>query len=177
MVILEEQVYLGVDVSQIIHQSRYDCAWIDQEALLDQVNRGRAHPLARALQGVSQIEEEGRRLVIISIDGQPCDCIAALLKSLQPSHRQRGLAEPCRALDHGQTLFRKLRGGVHEPWTLDQPRTTRRNDLGGEELLLFPAKHRTLARGRPAHRAHCMRLYQRTSPSNRRSITPLGDRA
>ena len=121
MVILQEQIHLVIDVSQIIHQSRYDCAWIDQEALLDQVNRGRAHPFARVLQGVSQIEEEDRGLVIVGIDGEPRDCIAALLKSLQPSHRQRGLAEPCRPLDHGQTLFRKLRGGVHEPWTLDQP--------------------------------------------------------
>ena len=154
VIILQEQVHFVFDVSQIIHQSRYDCAGIDQEALLDQVNRGRAHPLARALQGVSQIEEEDRGLVIVGIDGEPRDCIAALLKSLQPSHRQRGLAEPCRALDHGQALFRKVRGGVHEPWTLDQPRTTRRNDLRGEELLLFPAKHRTLARGGPAHRAH-----------------------
>ena len=36
-------------VSQIIYQSRYDCTWIDQETLLDQVNRGRADPAARPL--------------------------------------------------------------------------------------------------------------------------------
>src|SRR4051794_31370240 len=99
---------------------------------------------------MSQIEEEDRGLVIVGIDGEPRDWIAAPLKSSQPSHRQRGLAEPCRSLDHSQTLLRKPRGGVHEPWTLDQPRTTRWNDLGGKELLLFPAKHRALARGRAA---------------------------
>src|SRR6266480_260187 len=147
MVVLQHQVHIVIDVSQIVHQSRYDRTWIDQETLLDQVDRGGAHSFKCALQSVSYVEEEGRGIVIVRIDGEPCDCISALLKSLQPSHGQRGLSKPCRALDHGQTLVRKLRGGIHEPWALDQPRTSRRNDLGGEELELFPAKHWACERG------------------------------
>src|SRR5580704_91202 len=49
MVILQEQVYVVFYVSQIIDQSRYDGAWIDQEALLDQADRSRADPVARPL--------------------------------------------------------------------------------------------------------------------------------
>ena len=132
MVVLQHQVHIVIDVSQIVHQSRYDRTWIDQETLLDQVDRGGAHSFACALQSVSYVEEEGRGIVIVRIDGEPCDCISALLKSLQPRHGQRGLAKPCRALEHGQSLFRKLRGHAHEPWTLDQPGTSRRNHFGSE---------------------------------------------
>src|SRR5215471_989636 len=94
MIVLQEQINLLIDVSQIVYQSGYDCARTDQDALTEQVNRWRAHPLTRALQSVAYIEEKGRRLVIVRIDGQPCDGIFALLKLLGPSRGQRGLAEP-----------------------------------------------------------------------------------
>src|SRR6266404_95905 len=140
VVILQDQVDLVINVRQVVHQRRDNRARIDQEALPDQVDRRRAYPLARALQGVSDIEEKGRGLVVVRIDGEPRDRIAALLQPLEPGHGQRGLAEPRRSLEDGQALCRKLSGKTYEPWTFNQPRASRRHDLGGEERKPFPAE-------------------------------------
>ena len=74
------------------------------------VERSCSHPLARVVQGVSDIEEKGGGFVVVRIDGEPRDRIAALLQALEPGHGQRGLAEPGRGLEDGQALCRKLRG-------------------------------------------------------------------
>src|SRR5277367_3801333 len=139
---------------------RYDCTWIDQEAFLDQVNRGGADPVARPLESVSYVEEKGGGLVIVSIDGQPRDCMPTLANSFHPCRGQRGLAESRWSRDDGELLPRKLRGHVEEPWTLDQPLASWGDDLGGEEIELLLAGRR----GRLACRAHCRRLCQGKVP-------------
>src|ERR1700723_1901456 len=119
MIVFQEQVDVVIDVSQIIYQMRYDRTWIDQEPLLDQVDRARADSIAGPLQGVSHIEKKGGRLVVVSIDGQPRDCMPTLSNSFYPCRGQRGLAEPRWSRNAGELLSRKLRGRVQKPWTLD----------------------------------------------------------
>jgi hypothetical protein len=98
---------------------------------------------------------------------------------LRPGRSQRRFAEPCRRLDHGQSLSGELGNHVQEPWTRDQPLASRRNDLGREEFELLPVEDSALRRGWLAVGARQSRLCQwcvpigappGPDPSNRASV-------
>src|SRR6267142_2159240 len=91
---------------------------------------------------------------------QPPDGISVLSKFLRPGSSQRRFAEPCRRLDHGQSLSGELGNHVQEPWTRDQPLASRRNELGREEFELLPVEDSALGRGWLAFGARQSRLCQ-----------------
>src|SRR5216684_4728944 len=123
------------------------------------------------------MEDEGCRLVVVRIDCQPPDGISALLKFLRPGRSQRRFAEPCRRLDHGQSLSGELGNHVEEPWTRDQPLASRRNELGREEFELLPVEDSALGRGWLAFGARQSRLCQWCVPIGARPGPDPSNRA
>src|SRR5712671_5175855 len=99
VIVFQEQVRLVVNVGQVIDQARYNRLQIDQEGLIDQIERIRANSGHRALYRLRHIEEKAGRLVVIGIDRQPRDRSSTLAKPLTPGGGKRGLAESCGCLD------------------------------------------------------------------------------
>src|SRR5437879_13815503 len=64
--------------------------------------------------------------------------MAALLKLLGPSGRQRGLAEARWRLDDRKSLSREFGQDSDEPGTCDQPAESCRQNFGREEWQLSP---------------------------------------
>src|SRR5438445_10171600 len=88
------------------------------------------------------VEEKSYRLVVVGIEGEPCDGVPALPKFVRPGERERRLAEARSRLDHDELLLLQLSGHAKQPGAIDQPcRTAWRHDFGGEELRLFAGNH------------------------------------
>src|SRR5437762_1713883 len=88
------------------------------------------------------VEEKSCRLVVVGIEGEPCDRVPALPKFVRPGERERCLAEARSRLDHYKLLLLQLSGHAEQPGAIDQPRRTAwRHDFGGEELRLCAGDH------------------------------------
>ena len=62
--------------------------------------RGQRGP--HAAHRLDQVRKEPHQVVVIVVDGQPCDCDALLDEDLAPLRGQRGLTEPRGPVDHEQ---------------------------------------------------------------------------
>src|SRR6266852_6110294 len=126
-----------MDFGQLVYQRRYDRMRPDQGSLHDQAGCGVAEAVAGASQRLRHIEEEPCGLVVLGIEGKPCDPVTVLPEASRPSGRKGSLAEPCTRLDHRELLRLDLGDQAKQSGPLDQPRRASwGNDLGGKELRL-----------------------------------------
>jgi hypothetical protein len=84
VIVLEKQVNVVLHLRQIVDQARQDRRWVDQIVLEDQPDRAGADVRAGVMQGLGNVKQKPRGLVVVRIDRQPRNGIAVLLERLGP---------------------------------------------------------------------------------------------
>ena len=142
VVIIQEQIDVIVNVGQIVDPSGNNRVKRHQRIVRNQIDCRFTNAIARAPQCMRHIVKEPRRLVAVSVEGEPSDDPATLLESLSPSDCQGSLAETRTRCDHSDLLRLHLSDQVQQPGPVDQARRTlRRQNFGSEKLCFTGSDH------------------------------------